>query len=419
MSARPRVVVVTTWLPTPAAPVSGIFVQRDIRALSTIADVRGVHLVPPTAQEDSARARIGEIPVLRIPLTPSRPDSVLRALPPLHSALQGADLVHSMAVSSLLPLGLLRVRVPWVHTEHWSVLAEQVDGVRGLAVRGIARVERLPDVVAAVSPDLAERLGELAGRRVEVVPNIVEAPPPGPRRFRRPGEELRLIGVGGLIERKRPLLAVRTAAALAARGTPVHLTWVGEGPLEEQVRREAHRLGVPLGLGGVLAPDRVPQALARADVFLVPSRAETFFLGAAEALAAGRPVVVGDSAGPRSFVAPPTGRLVDSEDPQDWADAVERVWQDTAGMDADEIARSVQRFSAHALARAYSELYATARSRRAGRALTRMRGRLTPGERTHDTRTRVDRTPGASTPDTGTPDTHLRHIPTPDTRMGG
>lgn len=363
---RPRVVVVTTWLPTRRSPVSGIFVQRDIRALATVADVRVVHLVPPATLEGPGRDRIGDVPVLRIPLAPSHPLSVLRALGPLRAALRGADLVHSVAVSSLVPLALLRVRVPWVHTEHWSAFAQRTGGARALVLRGIARAERLPDVVATVSPDLAGRLGELAGRRVEVVPNIVEAPPPTPRRTRAAGEELRLVGVGGLIERKRPLLAVRTAAALATRGTPVHLTWVGEGPLEDQVRREARSLGVPLTLTGAVAPELVPQSLASADVFLVPSRAETFFLGAAEALAAGRPVVVGDSAGPRSFVARPWGRLVDSEDPQDWARAVEQVWEDTAGIDARQIAHSVQHFSAHALAGAYLELYSLARAEHRG-----------------------------------------------------
>lgn len=364
-SARTRVVVVTTWLPTTRRPVSGVFVERDIRALATVADVRVVHLVPPTADDGAVRARIGNVPVLRIPLSPSHPVSVLSSLGPLRAALRGADIIHSMAVSSLVPLvplALLRVRAPWVHTEHWSAFAEQARGPRATLLHAIARAERLPDVVSAVSPDLARRLEELSGRCVEVVPNIVDAPAPTPRRSRGAGEELRLIGVGALIDRKRPVLALRTAAALAARGTPVHLTWVGEGPLEEQVRREAHSLDVPLTLTGALAPELVPRALARADVFLVPSRAETFFLGAAEALAAGRPVVVGDSAGPRSFVTPPAGRLVDSEDPEDWADAVEQVCEETEGLDARHIARSVQRFSAQASARAHLGLYSLARA---------------------------------------------------------
>lgn len=354
---RPRVLVVTTWLPTGAAPSTGAFVARDIEALSRVADLRVVHLVRPDLADPAPRHLLGDVRVWEVPLSPRDPVSVARALPSLRAALAGAEVLHSMAVSSLVPLTLLRPDLPWVHTEHWSAFAGPARGARGAALRAVARAERPPDVVAAVSPDLASRLSTLSGRDVDVVPNIVDGPPPTPRRVPAPGDALEVVGVGGLIPRKRPLLAVRAVAELARRGRPARLTWVGAGPLEAATRDLAARLGVPLTLTGALPPADVPAALAASDVFLVPSTRETFFLAAAEALAVGRPVVIGASSGPAAFVRPPTGAMVDSEDPSDFADAVERVLAETRGVGAADIARAVAPFTQEALAGSYRDIY--------------------------------------------------------------
>ena len=122
-----RVTVVTTWLPTDRAPSSGSFVLRDSAAIRDAGqDVRIIHLVPPH-QDDGARHRTLEgIRVLSIPMKPSNPLSVARAADRLRPALKGTDVLHSMAMSSLLPLTALdharALTLPWVHTEHWSGL---------------------------------------------------------------------------------------------------------------------------------------------------------------------------------------------------------------------------------------------------------------------------------------------------------
>src|SRR5690606_24101982 len=96
-----------------------------------------------------------------------------------------------------------------------------------------------------------------------------------------------------------------------------------------------------------------------------PTRAETFCVAAAEALAAGRPVVVGDSAGPREFVHPPAGQLVTPGSPaQDWAEAVEQVWRESADLDAQDVAREVRRrYGGQRYAERADEVYGLATDR--------------------------------------------------------
>lgn len=360
-----RVLVVTTWWPTPASPATGVFVARDVAALATRHDVRVLHLVAPGLAGDEVGAAAPDprldgapavmapaeatVPVEQLVMDVRRPDHVVRAARRVRELARGADLLHTMAISSLLPLAGWRPSVPWVHTEHWSGLLapETLTPALRAARRAVRPLLARPDVVAVVGEELAAGMRRLRSGPVEVVPNIVTVPDElAPRR--RPDADLaergvlEVAAVGGLIPRKDPVRAVETVAALRSRGIEARLTWIGEGLLRDEVEARAAALSVPVRLPGGVAPDEVQGLLGGSDVFLLPTRAETFGLAAAEALVAGRPVVVGDTGGPREFVTPPSGALVrPGAAPEVWADAVEQVWRDSRERSAEEISRPV------------------------------------------------------------------------------
>lgn len=370
-----RVLVVTTWFPTPSSPATGIFVARDVAAIARRHEVVVLHLVAPSLAEGSASP--GESPppsatpwpVERLVMDPRRPDHVLRAARRIRTLAAGADMVHSMAISALLPfVGRRPLGRPWVHTEHWSGLGapETLSAVLRVARYAVRPLLAKPDVVVVVGEDLAASVRALRRGPVVVVPNIVTTPVSlTPRRepqvaltSRGP---LELVGVGALIPRKDPITAVEATAELRGRGVDARLTWVGTGPSAGEVQGRAERLGVPLHLSGPLPPEQVQVAVSQADLFLLPTRAETFCLAAAEALAAGRPVVVGDSGGPRAFVGPPGGALVAPGAPAaDWADAVEQVWGEAATVSAEQIAADVtDRYGPDRYADRIDAVYAT------------------------------------------------------------
>src|SRR5690606_36652565 len=127
---------------------------------------------------------------------------------------------------ALLPLTLRRPDQTWVHTEHWSAFAARERALRAV-VGAVGQLHRLPDGVVAVSSDLAGAISAVAHRDVAVVPNIVAGPlSPEPRPT--PDVDLRMVAIGGLIERKDPATAVRMVAELVRRGVATRLTWVGE-----------------------------------------------------------------------------------------------------------------------------------------------------------------------------------------------
>jgi glycosyltransferase involved in cell wall biosynthesis len=361
-----RVLAVTESLPTTANPAAGRFIWRHIEALSTWADVHPVHLL---------LTRQGAAPTVRIgsrDLGGRRVIELIADGPPLLAEIAaaralsrllvtvGADVLHSMAMESLLVAAATRRRgVPWVHSEHSSNVTDPPSGLVGRYVRGLRSALRRPLLVTAVSAFLADGVASLGRTRLtSVVPNVVDVPPA--RTARRASAEPLLIAVGALVASKRPMLALATLAELRSRGVPARLTWVGTGPLAGRFDEDVARLG----LSGVARrhpfcpPEEYAALLRDADVFFLPTAFETFCVSAAEAIASGVPAVVGGRGGQRDFVGPGSGRLVDGGSAGGYADAISEVLAaDPALPRAASVAEVRRAFSLTAVADAFLGAY--------------------------------------------------------------
>jgi glycosyltransferase involved in cell wall biosynthesis len=183
---------------------------------------------------------------------------------------------------------------PYVLHVHGGLFAEFLDGLSGTrrrlanaALRGAARV-------VVLSPNWRTRLMQLASRvRLSVIPNALESIRPHDVAFPRGGG---ILFVGDLSETKRPEdLLVAYAALPADLHRRFPLTIVGGGTaLRQRLLVElARRLNVEahVRFAGGLSHADVQAALARADVFAMPSRAEGMPLAFMEAMAAGAAIV--------------------------------------------------------------------------------------------------------------------------------
>lgn len=366
-----RVTVVTTWLPTALAPASGSFVLRDCTAIRDCGqDVRIVHLVPPHQDDGSRRIKMNGMAVLRLPMTPSNPLSVARAAATLPRLLGEAQILHSMAMSSLFPLSVLDLAggltLPWVHTEHWSGLTNP--STLSLPLRSgrflVGECLKRPDVVTAVCDYLAQ---PIRSYRYEadtvVVPCIVDPVDltASPLSQHRPGNDIRLVTVGALVDRKDPLMCVDITARLIAQGANASMTFVGEGPLRSDVCKRAADLGIAerVRLTGTLDAVGVRAELAQADIFLGPTRGDNFFVSAAEAIVSGCPVIVSDAGGQTEYVTDANGTVLPSgADVAQWASAVMDTHNRLAHCSAQQIASTIgSRFSADAVGRGYCQVY--------------------------------------------------------------
>lgn len=371
-----KILVVATWYPHDENPAEAPFNAEHVEAIRGRGhDVRVVHVrlgTSPAMPRETSGLWEGT-PVRRVAADPKRPATVLAAVRSLAREMAWADVVHTMAFSSILVTMLpwaartLTGRSPaWVHTEHWNgvVNPSSVSPV-WKKLSGLRAVLRLPHVVTGVTGQLTREMQRFARPHAGmVVPCVVKARGAVvPSVF---GTPLRLAAVGGLVARKRPLEALRTIAWLRDHGTETHLTWVGDGPLRGECEALIAKLGLEeqVTLTGSVRPAEVAGHLAAADLFFLPTAQENFFTSAAEALAAGRAVVATRVGGFSDYANASNSRLVDDVNPESLGRAVFDARDAFKDVPAGDIAGPIrERFSAEAVGELFDRAYTSALAR--------------------------------------------------------
>lgn len=316
-----RVALLSDWYPP---RVGGIELQLHELAGRLAAAGHEVHVVTSTPADPRAQRRLQAASLephpgvrvhrLDVPLVPGlgvtfspRASTAVRRILEEH----GVEVAHVHAsIGSTLALagayGARAAGVPVVVTFH------SVIGGYAWVLRAFDRVfgwTRWPRAVSAVSATVARELEALVSQRpVHVLPNGVDAA--AWRVERRPSERgvLRLVSVLRLQPRKRGRALLRVVADAAGRLAPdvaVRLTVIGEGPQRSRLEADADRLGLGerVRFTGYLPREAIRERFAEADAFVLVSVLESFGLSAAEARAAGLPVVArGDSGMGELFV---------------------------------------------------------------------------------------------------------------------
>ena len=219
-----------------------------------------------------------------------------------------------------------------VHTYHSFSFHDFMSARRRWAYLMLERIVRArTDGFLAVAPQVAREAVEhrlAPPGRVGVAPTAIEfegIP-------RRDDKSVRLefgvapaaplIGtVGRICFQKAPLDFVRMAARIVESRPDARFVMIGEGPLTDDVHREARRLGVDVIVTGFrIDAVRITAAL---DVFVMPSLYEGLGRALTEAMACERPVVATAVNGVTDLVRPgSTGLLAPPADPDTIAENV-------------------------------------------------------------------------------------------------
>lgn len=309
--------------------MGGIETQVRDLAASQVAAGHEVHVLTATPDEGATAAdrspEMGHPEVLvhrmgvRLPFDlPVNP-----AAPPAMGALFDdvrPDVVHVHA-GVLSPFAFDGARVALVRDLPLAITWHcMLDGFVPALRAGVrhSRWSDAPVALSAVSGAAAERVREVFGGRVDLVPNgadLARWAPDGPL---APAHPVRAVATMRLAPRKRggALVAVVEDAVAQVGHGALEVDVVGDGPMRGSMERAVRRRGLAdvVRLRGRLERDRLPELYRRAHVFLAPAALEAFGIAALEARTAGLVVVARRGTGIEEFVTDGVdGLLVDDD----------------------------------------------------------------------------------------------------------
>jgi glycogen synthase len=328
-------------------PIGGM--QNHTAELTRALDRRGVVQTvlttrPPTAPRFQRLGDHARVIRLGLPIRRFRqlygPQAAIIA--PILAARADVVHVHLGEDLAVLPTGAAAAklhRLPLVLTVHTSLhhtLA--VSDLRSAVLKTLGgQIERWGEHSAEAVLGITPRLSKLlisdgaAENRIHVIP-----PGVNPSLFEGPFEDpfsgvgrSRVLFVGRLAPQKGVDTLVAAAGLLKDPCAQVLL--VGDGPERKALERETERLGVGdrLHFVGFVTHDRLPAAMAHADVLVLPSLYEELGTVLLEAMQAGLPIVASETGGiPDVIEDGVNGLLVPPGDPEALARGIDRILSD-------------------------------------------------------------------------------------------
>lgn len=284
------------------------------------------------------------------------------------------DLIHAHGTraSSNTLWAAQSLRIPLIYTIHgWSFHDDQNPLVRRLRIMGEKYLTSRSDLNIAVSAsNRASGVERIPGLEAVVVNNGIDQKKFSPiGRFKDIRAELGIdpskilvLFIARFTSHKQPLALIR-AFARALEGRPeLHLLMVGDG--DEK--------GAGLELAGQLGLDEkvitfqsfrqdVPDVLAAADIFVLPSLWEGLPIGLLEAMAMGKAVIATNVDGTKEVVRhEDNGLLVAPGDPEALAAALVRLGGDAglrAALRENALLTVQEQFNAASMTRKIEEIY--------------------------------------------------------------
>jgi glycosyltransferase involved in cell wall biosynthesis len=250
------------------------------------------------------------------------------------------DVVHGLDVYSSMALMVIpfaRIfRIPCVLTCHTVMDSAFLIFLQ----RVLGWIFRVGDRLIAVSQASARfsRMLGFSEKRITVVPNGVdlscfngEVDAFSMREELGIGDEPLVVTALRLIKRKSPELLISAFAKVLKVVPDAKLVIAGSGREEDNLSRQIQSLNITnsVFMVGRLAKEKVAQLMAAADVFVLPSKMESFGLTLLEASAAGVPVVCSNAGGiPEVFQDGFDALLYPPGDDNAMAKAIMRLLQD-------------------------------------------------------------------------------------------
>lgn len=251
----------------------------------------------------------------------------------------------------------LQYNIPLVGVEHWSEMGKEI--VKPKVIELAKKTYPYINQLITVSESLKNNIKRWIGIDAVVVHNVIgkeftfqPKADPHPLAFVTTGSLIHRKGFDLLIE------ALHRVNSQLPKGWQCNIIGGGEKQAELQQQINQAQLQEHIHLVGQKNKQEIVQLLQQSDVFVLPSRSETFGVVYIEANACGLPIIATDCGGPKDIVTPQNGLLIPVDDMESLANAILHMATYLSNYDRQAIATDCQaRFSPEVIARKLTDIF--------------------------------------------------------------
>lgn len=270
------------------------------------------------------------------------------------------DIVHAHFgnVASLCADCVTAEKIKFIVTEHHCKIMEEPMVPK--VYRAASCAYSKADKVIAVSGALAKRIYEKFGVKAEVVANIIDENNFSLEKMphKDASQDFMFCTCGNLIHRKGFDIILKAFSVMKNQSSKLII--IGDGPCRHKLEELVNDLGIiqRVEFKGRCTRDVIRDIYRNCDCFVLSSRSETFGVVYIEALASGLPIIATRCGGPEDIVTDEIGVLIDVDDVEGLAEAMDDMIQNYQKYDKDYCVEYVKkRFSGEEICTRLEEIY--------------------------------------------------------------
>ncbi len=367
---RYKILFISSWFPNKLEPTNGNFVQRHAEAAALFHDVEILHAIGDFHQKEKYffdDTIINGIRTLIVYYRNTKNPLLnfyrrMKAYQLGYQKMQKPDLVHGNVLHNNLFFAVYlkkKFGIPFVVTEHWTVLRKINEKITPNSVKRTARIiGNRANHLLPVSKDLSQGLQNLGIKtKMKVIPNVVNTHLFLPKK----GENQIpvFIHISNLIPRKNADKILQVAIKLWEKGEKFRLQIGGDGDISSLMKiRNNTNFKENIEVFGIQTLPQIADRMQRSDCFILFSSDENQPCVIAEAFASGISVISTNVGGIGEFFPPNFGILLPKVDEDLLEKAMLQFMHERNRATKDEFASYAQEnFSQEAIGKQLSEIY--------------------------------------------------------------
>lgn len=278
------------------------------------------------------------------------------------------QLIHAHVTS---PGGIIasylskKYKIPFIITEHRLNSLKKLNEQNCFLYKELAETLRSSHEIIAVSKAQAGVLEKISGKKPIVIPNFINEnvfniQKNNQEKYYSDNRKFVFSTLCGLDEYKGIDILLEAIAIWYPSRENVQFRIGGKGRHASFLKELAEKLKINhlIEWAGFVDRESVPSFIGNSNVFVLPSRTESFGIVYIEALACGKPVIATRCGGPEDIVNENNGILIDIDSPVQLAEAMKDVYKNYTKFDPVKIRKDFEsRFSSNIITKRIGSVY--------------------------------------------------------------